>query len=146
MPPLATTSRTIPEPLVKSQVSMKAQNLLPLTVLLGSMGLFTCQPQLRPCTTIFQGIGLKVTGDTLTDFYSVRLATSDTIRRSTGEESRFHSYLVLDDSYQPILANKQESFRFIGKIGPTIVVAEDYLIEADHCHIHKVSGKNEVQL
>jgi hypothetical protein len=113
-------------------------------------GLCACQSSIKAneviCTTVFQSVGLKVLGEALTDFYTIRLSTSDTIRRSTGVEAQTHWYLVLDDSYQPRLANKQESFRFIGKIGQTVVVREDYIIAADQCHINKVSGKDKAQL
>lgn len=125
---------------------MKVKNLIPLTVLICSTSLYTCQLEPAPCTTEFRSVSLKVIGDSLTDFYTVRLLTSDTIRRSTGEESRTQFYLILDDSYQPALANKQEVFRFIGKIGRVVVVREEYSIEADNCHINKVNGKSEIRL
>ncbi|RYE13998.1 MAG: hypothetical protein EOP45_20315 [Sphingobacteriaceae bacterium] len=111
---------------------------------------WACQIDVRAdegvCTQEFQSIGLKVLGDSLTDFYTVRLSTSDTIRRSTGVESQTHWYLVLDDSYQRQLANKQESFRFIGKQGQRVLIQQDYIIAADHCHVKKVSGISEIQL
>lgn len=113
-------------------------------------GLWACQTDVKAnegiCTQEFHSIGLRVLGDSLTDFYTIRLSTPDTIRRSTGIESQTHWYLVLDDSYQRQLANKQESFRFIGKQGQRVVVQQDYVIAADQCHVKKVSGISEIQL
>ena len=104
-----------------------------------------CQQE-TVCTTEFRSIGIRVLGDSLTDFYTVRTSTLDTIRRSTTLESRTHLYVVLDDTYQSRIANTQEQFTFIGKINNHIVVNEAYVIKADGCHIDKVSGKSEVQL
>lgn len=99
-----------------------------------------------PCTAEFRSIGVTVLGDSLTDFYTIRESTSDTIRRSTGVESRTHWYTVLDDSYQSAIGRSQERFKFIGKIDGTIVVNEDYIIKGNGCHIIQISGKTEVQL
>ena len=129
---------------------MKTGTILVIAGLLFWIGLSACQSDINAnkgvCTAEFRFIGLTVLGDSLTDFYTLRLATSDTLRRATGVESRTHVYIVLDDTYQDELANKQEAFRFIGKKGQTVVVREDFILAADHCHIRKVSGKSEVQL
>lgn len=112
-------------------------------------GFYACQTDVNAnkfCTQEFRSIGIKVLGDSLTNFYTIRLSTSDTIRRSTGLESETHWYIVLDDSYLRQIANKEETFRFIGKKGLTVLVREDYLIAADQCHVAKVSGKSEIQL
>lgn len=127
---------------------MKTGTVLFIVAVFLVAGLCTCQTGVDAdksvCTTEFRSVGLTVSGDSLTDFYTVRLSTSDTIRGSTGVESRTHWYLVLDDSYQRTLANRQETFRFIGKKGQLVVVREDYLIAADRCHIRKISGKSEI--
>lgn len=129
---------------------MRANRVFFSVSLFFATGLYACQPDINTdqaiCTTEFRSVGLRVIGDTLTDFYTIRLSNSDTIRRSTGVEPQTHWYLVLDDSYQRQLVNKQESFRFIGKKGQTIVIREEYIIAADQCHINKVSGKSEIQL
>lgn len=129
---------------------MKTSTVLTSLVVLSFSGIWACQTDIRPpqtvCTEEFQSIGIRVLGDSLTDFYTIRLVTSDTIRRSTGFESQTHWYPVLDDSYRRQLASKQESFQFIGKQGQRIVIRQDYIIEADQCHIRKVSGRNEIQL
>ena len=99
------------------------------------------------CTLEFRTIGVTVTGDSLTDFYTLRIPNSDTIRLSAiGFYPYKKWYPVLDDNYQSKIANTQESFRFIGKINDTIVVNETFIIKADACHIEKVSGRSEVGL
>lgn len=127
---------------------MKTGRVLFIVAVFLVAGLCACQTDISVnkgvCTTEFRSVGLMVSGDSLTDFYTFRIATLDTIRSSTGVESRTHWYLVLDDSYQHMIADKQETFRFIGKKGQTVIVREDYLIAADQCHIRKISGKSGV--
>ena len=45
-----------------------------------------------------------------------------------------------------IIANSQESFRFIGEMNDTVVVNEIFIIKADECDVDKISGKREVNL
>ncbi|MFZ4400208.1 MAG: hypothetical protein ACOYO1_09250 [Bacteroidales bacterium] len=99
------------------------------------------------CTQEFRTIGITVTGDSLTDFYTIRLSTSDTLRFIYGNPFiENHWYPVLDDNYQSKIANSQESFRFVGEINDSMVVNETFIIKADACHIEKVSGRTEVSL
>lgn len=105
----------------------------------------SCKQEIM-CTQEFRTIGITITGDSLTDFYTIRNSNSDTIRFSTGVDPYSLCYPVLDDSYTSKIANSQESFTFIGEINDTIVVNERYVIKADYCHIDKVSGKSEVSL
>jgi hypothetical protein len=73
-----------------------------------------------------------------------------TIRNSTGEKitpDQFltdGNYIVLDDSYHLKIANKTETFTFIGMKGSTKVFSETYQIKADCCHVSKVSGKDSL--
>ncbi len=100
-----------------------------------------------PCTMEFRTIGITVTGDSLTDYYTIRLFSADTLRFIYGNPFiGNHWYPVLDDNYQSKIANTQENFRFIGKIKDSVVVNEPFIIKADACHIDKVSGKTEVVL
>jgi hypothetical protein len=127
---------------------MKARKLAVLIVLFLLAGLSACENDLDSkqiyCTDEFRSIVIKVSGDPLTDHYTVRLSNSDTIRRQQMGEPQTQWYTVLNDTYQRKLANKQDVFRFIGKRGDVIVVEEDYLIGADECHVYKVSGKDEI--
>ena len=120
-----------------------------LTVLIVLWGIFpSCNDKEDvPCTMEFRTIGITVTGDSLTDYYTIRLSTADTLRFIYGNPFiENHWYPVLDDNYQSKIANSQENFRFIGKINDTVVVNEAFIIKADACHIDKVSGKIEINL
>lgn len=97
------------------------------------------------CTLEFRIIGLNVIGDTLTDFYTIRSSNNDTIRLQK-EPVYDNFYPVLNDNYQTILKNKQEEFIFIGLKSDSIRVNQRYVLEADECHISKVSGVTEVRL
>jgi hypothetical protein len=98
-------------------------------------------PIWQVCTDEFRFIALTVSGPSLTDFYTVRTSTLDTIRVN-GDDIVFNdSYVVLTDLQRAMLEGRQEEFRFIGIRGDTISVSEVYLIRADRCHIEKVSGK-----
>ncbi|WP_138475759.1 hypothetical protein [Dyadobacter bucti] len=127
---------------------MKARKPAVLIVLLFFAGLNACQNDLDSkqvyCTDIFIGIRIKVSGGPLTDHYTVRMSSSDTIRRPESTDPQTQWYTVLDDNYQRKLANQEDVFRFIGKRGDVIVVEEDYVIGADECHVYKVSGKDEI--
>lgn len=99
------------------------------------------------CTNEFRFVGLLVTGDSLTEYYTVRNSNNDTLRFDqciSYPEERW--YLILDDSYSETLKNNQENFRFIGLINDSLVIDENYLISADDCHINKDTGEREVTL
>ncbi|WP_157488294.1 hypothetical protein [Dyadobacter crusticola] len=98
------------------------------------------------CTEEFRSVTLLVPGDSLTKSYTVRLSTSDTIRypQSPGFGGNHNVYVVLNDTYQPKLKGEVDNFRFIGERAGKVVISEDYVIKADHCHITKVSGKSEL--
>jgi len=97
------------------------------------------------CSNEFRTIGLTVTGGRLSDFYTVRESTKDTIRfTESGTYPISRWYPILDDSYQETLKDTEEQFYFYGAIDGTRVVQELYFISADACHIFKVSGKESV--
>ena len=98
------------------------------------------------CTEEFRTITVTITGGTLDDFYTIRQSTGDTIRYSNENLPFPNVYPILDDSFQSIIANSQETFDFIGIIDAEIVVDEEYVIEADSCHINLVSGNTEIGL
>jgi hypothetical protein len=127
---------------------MQARKLKVLLILFFMAGLSACDNDLDSeqvlCTYDFRSIGIKVSGEPLTAYCTVRLSNSDTIRHPKEGEPQTQWYTVLDDAYRPKLANKEDVFRFIGKRGDDIVVEEDYRIGADECHIYKVSGKDEI--
>lgn len=127
---------------------MEARKLSFLIILFLLTALSACENDLDSkqvyCTDDFRGISIRVSGEPLSDHYTVRLSDSDTIRRPKSAEPQTQWYTVLDDTYQRKLANKEDVFRFIGKRGDVIVVEEDYVIGADECHVYKVSGKDEI--
>lgn len=118
------------------------------------------------CTEEFKMINLEVIDQdgnpVLLDFFlTIRSINGDTV-------SCFHEYaqqqlgfyvVLADYTYYPetvdnivehnhvsALENRVESFTFIGEIGDTIVISEEYTFSSDGCHIHKVNGKDLVEL
>ena len=100
------------------------------------------------CTEEFRSIGLEISGDSLTEFFTIRELSGDTIRIGEGPyhygTTRF--YPVLNDGYQRLLQNRSEPFRFIGKINDSLQVDQPFQIGADQCHIFKVSGPTRITL
>jgi hypothetical protein len=97
------------------------------------------------CTEEFGSSILHVPGDPLTESYTIRISTADTIKYVSNSDLSPGYYIVLNDHYQPNLENQQDSFRFIGKRGNDVIVREDYVFKADYCHITKVSGKDIIK-
>lgn len=99
------------------------------------------------CTEEFLMIGVKVTGEELTDFYTLRVSTSDTIRFTNGDTYPLVNwYPILDDSYQPILEGTEEEFLFVGELDGSELLRETYVIGADQCHIFRQSGPQSIAL
>jgi hypothetical protein len=98
------------------------------------------------CTMEFRMVSIQVNGPTLDTFYTIRLSTGDTIRPISGRQFQENTYTVLDDNYQPLLVNAEDSFRFYGILQQQQVVNEVFKIKADRCHIDYVSGRTEVTL
>ncbi|MEL6134546.1 MAG: hypothetical protein AAFR59_14395 [Bacteroidota bacterium] len=113
-----------------------------LLLFLSSCGLFEGP---RTCTLELVMVTVEVTGDSLDQTYTIWSGTQDTVERSTAPINE-NAYLVLDDRYQPSLQNEVREFRFIGLKGGSILVDELFTIEADECHISKVSGVDQVAL
>ena len=119
-----------------------------VVILLSIVLLASCQkPDDKACTMEWRSIQIKVVGAALDDYFTIRLATGDTLRFSSDPIGTTTDYYpVLDDSFQPSLANKTENFRFVGVIENTVVVNEAFVIAADNCHINYVSGNLTVTL
>ncbi|MCZ2277329.1 MAG: hypothetical protein LC117_05310 [Bacteroidia bacterium] len=98
------------------------------------------------CTLEFRQISVKITGEKLDEWYTIRLKNNDTIRWETGHTAGAEYYPVLDDSYQPKLEGKTEEFRFLGFKNNVMLVNEPFIISADKCHINLVNGKSEINL
>lgn len=116
--------------------------------LLGILFMTSCKKQIDvACTMEWRSLQINVVGAVLDDHFTIRLATGDTLRFSSdpiGNATTY--YTILDDSYQPALANRTENFRFVGVIEHEIVVDEAFVISADECHIDYVSGNLSVTL
>jgi len=117
-------------------------------LLLTAAALFqSCDENQVICTEEFRTVEIRVIGEELTEHFTIRESTSDTIRHTdNGGFPDIYYYIVLTDSYQSSFAGSRENFRFIGKQGNLIKVNELYVIEADQCHISYVSGTTEVNL
>ncbi len=99
-----------------------------------------------PCTEEFHFVTIRVNGEPLNDFFTIRTATGDTIRHTKEFGLNNNEYVILTDNYQKYFQNSVENFIFQGFIGDSLVVNEPFVIKADLCHIDYVSGKIEVNL
>lgn len=98
------------------------------------------------CTMEFRTVTINVQGDTLDQFYTIRITSGDTIRLNSGNTFGVNTYPVLDDTYQINIANRTEQFRFVGLKNNAVIVDELFTIKADQCHIDYVSGNQYVTL
>ena len=112
---------------------------------LGAASLFSACDFEVACTEEFRSITIEIPNGPLDDAYTVRVATGDTLgfNNQTFVEN---VYTVLDDSYQSEIENSEETFIFIGEVGGQVVIEEEYVIEADMCHINKVSGATSANI
>ena len=126
---------------------MKKTEKLLLFLGLIFFGCTTCNqtPEL-PCTEEFRFVTIRVNGEPLNDFFTIRTATEDTIRHTKEFGLNNNEYVILTDNYQKYFQNSVENFIFQGFIGDSLVVNEPFVIKADLCHIDYVSGKIEVNL
>ncbi|MEO0899000.1 MAG: hypothetical protein AAFY71_21490 [Bacteroidota bacterium] len=116
-----------------------------IILFIGMATLYSCDA-INPiaCTEEFRSISLEVTGGTLDQTYTIQ-SNGDTVKQDKAPFSGSF-YTVLDDSFQEQLEGEVEDFRFVGLIGDSVVVDEDYRIGADECHIFKESGATAVSL
>jgi len=99
------------------------------------------------CTEEFRMITIAIDGPELEDYYTLRVKTGDTIRPTQRlPKTSIQNYTVLDDNFQKSLQGKKETFIFIGIIDGKTAVQEDFVIEADACHVYKNSGAELVTL
>jgi hypothetical protein len=96
------------------------------------------------CTEEFRIVSLTVTGEPLTDYYTIRVSSGDTIRHTGVYQSGDNWYPVLTDDYHPHMQRKKEEYRFTGLRDGAIVVDEIFEISSDKCHIQQISGKSKV--
>ncbi len=96
------------------------------------------------CNSMFASVSIEVNGGTLDNYFTIRSSTGDTIRITDGVFQNV--YTILNDNYQQMLENKQETFKFVGVKSGIKVVDENFIISADKCHILKVSGVNSVTI
>lgn len=93
----------------------------------------------------FRTITIRVVGDTLDDFFTIRNSTGDTLRHEQIIQEE-QLYVVLDDGFHNVLIGMSDEFTFVGILDGEKVVDELFVIEADKCHVNKVSGVEEVVL
>lgn len=102
------------------------------------------------CTEMFAMITIQVKDTTGN---GIKLDSAYTLR--TGDNEKLYlehntfidgAYVVLDDNYQQKLANKKDTFRFVGYKNGSQIINEPFIISADCCHISKESGNTEVIL
>lgn len=99
------------------------------------------------CTEEFRFVGVNVEGDSLSDFFTIRQKTSDTIRSNQSVVfPEYIWYIILDDSFSQTLKNSSETFTFQGLIKDSVVISQEYVIKADECHITRQSGPDKIIL
>jgi len=97
-----------------------------------------------PCTEIYAMIGVQIEGDTLTDFYTIRTHTGDTLRYPKQLQNNYYS--IVEDDYFKTLKNRTENFVFHGWVNGVEKINETYIIGADECHVFKQNGKDTIKL
>lgn len=98
--------------------------------------------ELINCTMEFRVISVEVIGVNLTQNFTIRQTTQDTI--TFGEEYYYfdHIYPILsDDEHELLLNNDPEVFLFVGFVGDEKVIEEPYLIGSDKCHVDLIQGR-----
>ncbi|MEL6537820.1 MAG: hypothetical protein AAFQ98_20535 [Bacteroidota bacterium] len=96
------------------------------------------------CTLEFRSVIIELTGGEPDDFYTLRSSNGDTLRFPNETGNTF--YTVINDSWQEELKGSEEEFVFEAVIDGAVVVSETFVIEADVCHINKVSGPQSAAL
>lgn len=92
------------------------------------------------CTEIFLTESITVSGTLLSSYYTIRLATQDTLRNLDDSNTQDNNYPVLNDLYLDRLQiDVEEEFRFIGNRNNEQIEV-DYVFTSDGCHIVKISG------
>ena len=91
------------------------------------------------CTEQFVTLTLQINGEAPTSFYTLRIATSDTLRIPSYFENY---YPIVDDGIVSSLErDRLEEFVFVGERS-TDTIREVFEIKSDGCHVIKVSGPN----
>ena len=103
------------------------------------------QPEEIICSTISKTIAVKINGQQLDTYYTLRISDQDTIRQE-GNRTEENFYPILSDIYHINLINKKDSFHFVGLVNDSIVVLEPYIIGGDDCHIYLQSGPRIINL
>ena len=89
------------------------------------------------CTEQFVTLSLQINGEAPTSFYTLRIATLDTIRIPSYFENY---YPIVDDAIVSSLeSDRLEKFVFVGE-RLTDTIREVFEIKSDRCHVIKVSG------
>jgi hypothetical protein len=130
----------------KNEKHMKTRMLFLFPAIFLFSLISSCQQQVEQviCTMEFRTVSITVNGASLTEYYTLRESTGDTIRISRQNVPGNNAYPVLDDSYQRTLQDRVENFRFQGWINDSLRANESFVIGADKCHIYYVSGNQVV--
>jgi len=102
-------------------------------------------PSDRVCTMEFRSITVEVRDGSGTD---IVLDSTRTVRNSDGRVFRFEpfmgspqlNYVVLSDAEMNAVNTQGVAFRFEGFLADSLLVAADYVIRHDCCHVQKMSG------
>lgn len=94
---------------------MKKYILIVLSIVFISLN--SCEDLGTVCTTEFVTYNLFVKGDTLTEYFTIRIANNDTIDHREIEyfpesDTNGRSYIILSDGYRAELEGKKEYFEF----------------------------------
>lgn len=109
--------------------------------------LFTsCKDDDTACTMDFRTVVITVSGQNLNDVYTIRVDNEEKLTFDQGNALGNETYVVIDDSYVDKMKNQTLDFLFVGEVNGSVVVEEEFTIQADECHVEYVSGNTDVQI
>ena len=115
-----------------------------ILVLLGLIfGFYSCNDG-EACTEDFRTVIITVSGDPLSEAYTIRKDTDEKLNFNHQNALGAESYIVVDDTYVEKMKNQTLDFLFVGVLSGTVVVEEEFTIRADECHVEYVSGNTDV--
>lgn len=104
-------------------------------------GSFINYDELLFCTEQFVTITIQIKGLHPSDFYTIRLATMDTLRSDFIYENYYP--VVNDNLVKQLQRNQTEAFVFIG-LRPENPIFETFEILSDGCHVIKINGADTI--
>ncbi len=128
---------------------MKKSKLALISILTFVITVLSSCSDTTVCTTNIVYLKLNVVGDTLTDYFTIRLLTNDTIRADEGpymNPKGGYDYYIIANPFGSQIQGDFEKILFIGMIDEMIVISEEYRLAKGECGFRVLSGKEKVTL